>query len=103
MEAHTLGSLLKSGRQRHNLTLRAVAAEMGCDFTYLSKIEHDDCVPAERLIVGLAELYDLDPDLLMVAAGKAPSDLVALLASDIEAIWALRTWNADRVRKEPRP
>lgn len=101
MEAHTLGSLLKSGRQRHNLTLRSVAKTIGCDFTYLSKIEHDDCIPAERLIHGLSQLYELDPDVLMVAAGKAPSDLVALLASDIGAIWALRTWNADHKKERP--
>lgn len=100
METKTLGTLLKDARKGHGLTLREVAATMGCDFTYLSKIEHDEMIPAERLITGLAEQYELDPDLLLVAAGKAPSDLVHLLASDIEAIWALRTWNADRMRGE---
>jgi len=98
MTTTSLGPLLKSARQRHHLTLRSVAATMGCDFTYLCKIEHDDTIPAERLIVGLARLYDLDPDVLMVAAGKAPADLAALLARDVDAIRALRRWSADRMR-----
>jgi HTH-type transcriptional regulator, competence development regulator len=57
-------------------SLRQVAARVGIEPAYLSKIER--CVfppPSEEVIVQLAGVLDEDKDVLLALAGKLSSDL----------------------------
>jgi transcriptional regulator with XRE-family HTH domain len=57
-------------------SVRKVAARIGIEPSYLSKIERgDQPPPSEGKIVALAEVLGEDPDLLLAMAGKVSSDL----------------------------
>lgn len=57
-------------------SLRSVAAEVGIEPSYLSKIERNiEPPPGEETIQRLAEVLGEDPDLLLAMAGKVSSDL----------------------------
>jgi transcriptional regulator with XRE-family HTH domain len=57
-------------------SVRKVAARIGIEPSYLSKIERgDQSPPSEEKIVALAEVLGEDPDLMLAMAGKVSSDL----------------------------
>lgn len=88
-----LGEMIRPARKAKGLTLREAAREIGCHFTYLSKLEHDaSAAPSDRLIYAMASLYEIDADRLFIAAGKAPTYLVELLSQNFEAVDMLRSW-----------
>lgn len=62
--------------QDRTFSVRQVAARIGVEPSYLSKIERgDQPPPSEEKIVALAEALGEDPDLLLAMAGKVSSDL----------------------------
>lgn len=57
-------------------SLRKVAARIGMQPSYLSRIERGtDIPPSEAKLVALAEVLELDKDVLLAMAGKVSSDL----------------------------
>ena len=65
--------LRKSDRE---FSVRKVAARIGVEPSYLSKVERSEQPPpSEAKIVALAEVLDEDPDILLAMAGKVSSDL----------------------------
>lgn len=61
-------------------SVRKVAARVGIEPSYLSKIERDEQPPpGESTILRLAEVLDEDPDMLLALAGKVSSDLLAII------------------------
>jgi transcriptional regulator with XRE-family HTH domain len=57
-------------------SLRKVAARIGVEPSYLSKVERgEQPPPSEAKIIALAEVLDEDPDVLLAMAGKVSSDL----------------------------
>jgi len=57
-------------------SVRQVAARIGVEPSYLSKIERgEERPPSEAKIVKLAEILGEDPDVLLALAGKVSSDL----------------------------
>jgi len=57
-------------------SVRKVAARIGVEPSYLSKVERSEQPPpSEAKIVALAEVLDEDPDVLLAMAGKVSSDL----------------------------
>jgi len=57
-------------------SLRRVAAEVGIEPSYLSKIERNiEPPPSEDTIRRIADALDQDPDVLLAMAGKVSSDL----------------------------
>ena len=61
---------------RPEYTVRKVAARIGIEPSYLSKIERDAAAPpSEATIRRLAEAIQEDPDVLLALAGKVSSDL----------------------------
>ncbi len=57
-------------------SVRKVAARIGVEPSYLSKVERgEQPPPSEAKIVALAEVLDEDPDVLLAMAGKVSSDL----------------------------
>ncbi|HET6574078.1 MAG TPA: helix-turn-helix transcriptional regulator [Fimbriiglobus sp.] len=67
---------LRELRLAKNLTQRALAAEVGVNFTYLSKIENEKLdfadYPSEEMICKLAKALDADEDELLLLAEKIP-------------------------------
>jgi transcriptional regulator with XRE-family HTH domain len=71
----TFGGRIRQLRKDHRLTLRELAAQVGIDFTYLSKIENDQgAPPAEATIRRLAEALGADEDELTLLADKLPEE-----------------------------
>ena len=57
-------------------TVRKVAAKIGIQPSYISKVERCEVAPpSEETIVRLAEVLREDPDILLALAGKVSADL----------------------------
>lgn len=89
------GRKLKELRLKADLTQAELAAAVGVDFTYLSKIENERVEPpSEKIILHLAKVLrarlgaEVDPDELVALAGKIPSDILNRLARDPERVRA---------------
>jgi HTH-type transcriptional regulator, competence development regulator len=76
---HTLGQRIKELRKAKGLGQRAVAAQVGINFTYLSKIENDKvdfaAFPSEDTIRKLAKVLEADVDELLLMAEKIPDHI----------------------------
>lgn len=77
--AKTFGQRIRELRKAKGLGQRAVAAEVGINFTYLSKIENDKvdfaAFPSEETIRKLAKVLDADVDELLLMAEKIPDHI----------------------------
>ena len=63
-------------KQDREFSVRKVAARIGVEPSYLSKVERgEQPPPSEAKIVALAEVLDEDADILLAMAGKVSSDL----------------------------
>ncbi|MGD8700262.1 MAG: helix-turn-helix transcriptional regulator [Gemmatimonadales bacterium] len=64
-------------RKEPRYSVRQVAARIGVQPSYLSKVERGDVgPPSESTIVRLAEDLGEDPDVLLALGGKVSSDLL---------------------------
>lgn len=75
----TFGQRIKELRKAKGLSQRAVAAQVGINFTYLSKIENDRvdfaAFPSEDTIRKLAKVLEADVDELLLMAEKIPDHI----------------------------
>ena len=70
MEERTIGSILKSAREREGFTLRFVEEIGGISNAYLSQLENDKIKkPSAIILYKLSDFYGINFDALMVAAG----------------------------------
>lgn len=66
----TVGNILKDQRERKRLTLREVEIQSGISNAYLSQLENDKIKkPSANTLYKLSELFGVNFDDLMVAAG----------------------------------
>jgi HTH-type transcriptional regulator, competence development regulator len=81
----SFGDYVRKNRERlrsqdSNFSIRRVAARIGIEPSYLSKIERSEQPPpSEKTIVALARELDADADLLLALAGKISSDLSTII------------------------
>ena len=79
--AKTFGEFVRERREALResddaFSVRRVAARIGVEPSFLSKVERDEVPPpSEARVVALARELDLDPDVLLALAGKVSSDL----------------------------
>jgi transcriptional regulator with XRE-family HTH domain len=77
----TFGNFVRDRREAlraddAEFSVRKVAARIGVEPSYLSKIERgEQPPPSEEKIVALAEVLGEDPDVMLAMAGKVSSDL----------------------------
>ena len=77
------GSLLRRLRKEKRITQRRMAELVGIDFTYISKIENGTMdPPAEDKIIRMAEVLEVDPEDLIIAANKIPTRFRDLITSN---------------------
>jgi transcriptional regulator with XRE-family HTH domain len=73
------GEKIRELRLAKNLTLRDLAAKIGVDFTYVSKIENQKLsfgdYPSEDLIRKIAKALGADADELLILADKIPKQI----------------------------
>jgi transcriptional regulator with XRE-family HTH domain len=91
MVTESFGQRIQRLRRLRGLTQRQAAAQLGIDFTYLSKLENDRGEPpGEDTIRGLAHLLQADEEMLLAMAGKVPPGLRDRAQRDIEFARFLR-------------
>lgn len=95
------GERLRELRKQQSLSQRELAALVGIDFTYLSKIEVGRMdPPSEAVIRKLAAVLGADEDELINLAGKVPKELKAVLDENPQAVELLRVLSERRLPEE---
>ena len=78
---NVFGTFVRNRREElrqsdREFSVRKVAARIGVEPSYLSKVERgEQPPPSEAKILALAEVLGEDPDILLAMAGKVSSDL----------------------------
>lgn len=79
--SETFGAYVRKRREElqrgsPGFTVRKLAARLGIQPSYISKVEREEVPPpSEATIVRLAEALQEDPDVLLALAGKVSADL----------------------------
>jgi len=82
--AMTFGERLRQLRLERRINQRDLAAQVGIDFTYLSKIENGRMAPpAGDTIVKIARALDAETDELLLLANKVPRDLTPVITKSV--------------------
>lgn len=84
MKRQGLGKTLRTLRAKTGLGIKRVAPQLGITYTYLSKLENDEKKPSQDLIERIANYYGEDSDRLLMAAGRVPAEVLAILQSEPE-------------------
>lgn len=77
----TFGGYVRKRREEllkrsSDFTVRKLAAKLGIQPSYISKVERDEVPPpSEATIIRLAQVLQEDPDILLALAGKVSADL----------------------------
>ncbi len=73
---NTFGQAVRELRRSKGVSQRDLAAKVGVDFSYISKLENDRMPPPSAdTIVRICEALDESPDVLLASIGKMPSQL----------------------------
>lgn len=85
------GATLQALRKARGLTQRQLAAKLGIDFTYLSKLENNRGErPSEKLVRQLAERLGAEAEELLALAGRLPEELGELAQANVTFARLLR-------------
>ena len=91
METKTFGQTLKEIRRSKGVTQRQLAAAVGVDFSYISKVENDRMPPpAADTIVKICEKLGVSPDELLAMTGKMPTPVKEAISENPAAQQFLR-------------
>ena len=90
MSERPVKTLLRELRETRGESLRAAAQELGVDPSYLSRLERGEKPPSEELIHRAARLYAIPEEMLELAQGKLPSDILAIFRRHPELIEKIR-------------
>jgi transcriptional regulator with XRE-family HTH domain len=88
----TFGRALRELRRSKGISQRNLAAKVGVDFSYISKIENDRLPPpAADTIVKICSAMEAPPDTLLALSGKIPSKLRDTIGSSPAAMQFIRS------------
>ena len=91
MKTKTFGQTLKEMRRSKGVTQRQLAAAVGVDFSYISKVENDRMPPpAADTIVKICEKLGVPPDELLAMTGKIPTPIKESISENPAAQQFLR-------------
>jgi transcriptional regulator with XRE-family HTH domain len=92
------GEQLKRLREQKGLGIKRLAPQLRVNYTYLSKLEHGELQPSVDLVKRIADYFGCERDLLLLAAGKVPDDVLSILREQPEeSLRMLRTRFARQV------
>ncbi len=95
------GQRLRDLRKKKNLSQRDLAAQVGIDFTYLSKIEGGRLDPPSEVVIRrIAQVLEANEDELINLAGKVPKDLKSVLEESPQAVELLRVLSERKLPNE---
>lgn len=75
----SFGRLLRDLRHGSGVSIKRLAPELGVTYSYVSKLEHGATLPSEDLVYKTARYFSMDPNPLLLAAGKVPADILRIL------------------------
>ncbi|MCW8134708.1 MAG: helix-turn-helix transcriptional regulator [Planctomycetota bacterium] len=81
----TIGQTLRLLRRQRALTLSTLAARLGVDPSYVSRVENGQLTPARVHLAPWAEAVGADVDAIHYGFGFVPPDLVNRLWTDNQA------------------
>ena len=73
------GRLLRTLRHDSGVSIKRLAPELGVTYSYVSKLENGTTLPSEDLVYKAAKYFSMDPNPLLLAAGKVPQDILQIL------------------------
>ncbi len=83
MATVTFGQRIRQLRKEQRFSQQELAAQVGIDIGYVSKIESDKVpAPSEKVIERLAAYLRANKDELMVLARRAPKDLEPIITDN---------------------
>ncbi len=86
-----LGARLRSERESRGWTLQQLAKRLKVTKGYVSRLEGGKARPAVRMIEALAKTLQIDPNPILILAGRIPADVSEILRSHpVEAPTVLR-------------
>ena len=77
-----IGERIKRERLAIKLTQKELADRVGVGVPHISKVEAGRENPSDELLEKIAGVFGLDPDELLLAAGRVPDEFVEKLAAD---------------------
>lgn len=87
----TFGIKLRILRRKAKFTQRKLAEAVGIDFSYISKLENGRLPPpSAETTVEICHALNVDPDELLVSAGKIPPAIREAISTSPAAIQFLR-------------
>lgn len=89
-KGETAASLLRDLRRRQGHTLRSAAAELGIAPSQLSRMERGQRSVGEGAAGRLSAYYEVPAEVIDLARGQAPADIVKILQAHPEEIKRLR-------------
>jgi transcriptional regulator with XRE-family HTH domain len=85
------GKILRQLRNESRLGIKKLAPALGVNYSYLSKLENEAIAPSAEMVARVATYFNYDYDRLLLAAGKVPEEILAILRENPdEAIEFLR-------------
>ena len=85
-----VASLIKDLRKQKGESLRSAARHIGVDAAHLARIESGERQLSGSLGERVSDYYDVDPDMVEIAAGRLPRDIVSMLLAHPEEFRTLR-------------
>lgn len=87
----TFGSFVRTKRLEKGYTVRKFCERIDISQTFVSRMERDEIgAPSEEKIRGMAEALAVDPDTLILKAGKIPKDIKGMLIQNPHLILQIR-------------
>ncbi|MBX2968246.1 MAG: helix-turn-helix transcriptional regulator [Cyclobacteriaceae bacterium] len=87
MDEMTYGKLLKELRRQKGVAQRDLAAAVGVDFSYISKIENDRLQPPSAdTTIKICEVLNVPSEVLLSLSGKVSSEIRNTITSSQSAI-----------------
>ena len=84
----SLGKLLTRLRNEKGVSIKELGPAIGVNYTYISKLENSKSTPSLELIQRIADYFNCDAGLLMIAAGKIPPKMMRVVTENPEEVLA---------------
>lgn len=91
IQPQPLANLLRELRESRGTSLRAAARELAVDPAHLSRLERGTKPASDDLLMRAANYYDVPQELLALAEGKVPDDIVEIIRAHPDLITRLRS------------